>query len=311
MEKTKKLNLIGVLLLLAATVVWGTSFFILKATIEEVPAFYVISIRFLIATLGLSLIFIKKTKAIDKKTFLCGTILGVFLSLAYIAQTSGLKNTTAGRNAFLTSSYCVMCPFIIWLLFKKKPKLYNVIAAILCIVGIGFVALSGDSENGNFILGDALTLVGAVFFGLQIIFIDKFQSNGLDAVKLLIPELLTAGIILGLTSIVFELPSQGIGAYALNGDQILKIGYLTVACTLFAQFAQITGQKFTSANQSSIILSLESVFGVLFSVLFANEKLTVFVLVGFIIIFFAMIISELHLDPIKLFKRENINKEEK
>lgn len=304
MEKSKKLNLVGLALLLSATVVWGTSFFILKATISEVPAFYVISIRFLVATAGLSLIFIKKIKAMDKTTFFKGCILGLFLTSAYITQTTGLTHTTPGRNAFLTSSYCVMCPFITWLLFKKKPKLYNVIAAALCIVGIGFVALSGDNAEGDFILGDGLTLVGAVFFGLQIIFIDKFQKDGCDAVKLLIPELLTAGVIIGIASLIFELPSRGIGAYALNFDQIIKIGYLTLVCTLFAQFAQITGQKFTSANQSSIILSLESVFGVLFSVLFANEKVTLFVLLGFVIIFIAMLISELHLDPIKLFTRK-------
>ena len=179
MDKAKRLNLIGALLLLSATLVWGTSFFILKETIAEVPAFYVISIRFLIATAGLSLIFIKKIRAMDKHTFLRGVILGVVLALAYVAQTLGLKYTTPGRNAFLTSSYCVMCPFLIWFMFKKKPKLYNLIAAILCIVGIGFVSLSGDTADGNFILGDGLTLIGAVFFSLQIIFIDIFQKNRL------------------------------------------------------------------------------------------------------------------------------------
>jgi len=304
-EKSKKLNLIGLLLLFSATIVWGTSFFILKATISEVPAFYVISVRFLVAAGGLSLIFIKKVKAINKATFFRGVILGLFLTFAYIAQTTGLSNTTPGRNAFLTSSYCVMCPFIIWLLFKKRPKLYNVIAAVLCIVGIGFVALSSDTSGGNLILGDGLTLVGAVFFGLQIIFIDKFQRDGHDPIKLLVPEILTAGVVIGIASLIFELPVRGIGAYALNLDQIMKIGYLTLACTLFAQLAQILGQKFTTANQSSIILSLESVFGVFFSVLFADEKLTTWVIVGFVIIFIAMLISELHLDPIKMFKRKN------
>lgn len=305
MEKSKKLNLIGVILLLSATLVWGTSFFILKQTIEQVPTFYVIAIRFLVAGLGLGLIFIKKLVKIDKKTILRGFILGVFLTLAYVTQTIGLKNTTPGRNAFLTSSYCIMCPFIIWLLFKIRPKLYNVVSATLCIIGIGLVSLSGG-ESGNYYLGDGLTLISAVFFGLQIIFIDKFQKEGYDSIKLLIIEILTVGVVFAICSLIIELPN-GIECYRLNSEQFFKILYLTLACTLFAQFAQIFGQRFTNANQSAIILSLESVFGTFFSVLFAGEQLTTLIVVGFVIIFIAMMMSELKIDVFHLIKGK-INK---
>ena len=108
MEKSKKLNLLGIILLFSATIAWGTSFFILKETIEQVPAFYVIAIRFLIAGLGLGLIFWKKTKSMDKKTFIRGLIIGAVLAGAYATQTIGLKYTSPGKNAFLTSSYCIM-----------------------------------------------------------------------------------------------------------------------------------------------------------------------------------------------------------
>lgn len=311
MEKTKKLNIIGQLLLLAATVVWGTSFFILKETISEVPAFYVIAIRFIVAGLGLLLIFIKKLKGIDKKDILRGAFLGLCLAGAYVAQTIGLQHTTPGRNAFITSSYCVMCPFLTWLIFKKRPKLYNIISAVTCVIGIGFIALSGSKIGGNKTLfGDGLTLIGAVFFGLQIIFIDKFQKDGYDSFKLLVPEILTAGLFFLICSAVFELPMQGIGAYALNKEQLIKILYLTIACTLFAQSAQIIGQKFTTANQSAIILSLESVFGTFFSVLFADEQLTAWLIIGFIVVFIAILITELKIDPIKLLKKKKHSNEE-
>jgi drug/metabolite transporter (DMT)-like permease len=307
MEKSKKLNLIGIALLFGATLAWGTSFFILKETISEVPRFFVITIRFLLASGGLALIFINKMKGMTKKTFVRGVILGTLLTLAYVTQTIGLENTTPGRNAFLTSSYCVMCPFLLWILFSKKPKLYHVVSAVLCIVGIGMVALSGtDGVATNVLLGDGLTLVSAIFFGLQIVYIDKFQKEGHDAIRLLVPELLTAGVLHLILTLVFELP-LGIENYALTMEQALKIGYLTIACTLFAQFAQIIGQKFTSANQSAIILSLEAVFGVLFSVLFANEQLTALIVCGFVIIFVAIMISELKLDPIKIFCRKKNN----
>lgn len=301
----KKLSLIGQLLLFFATLAWGTSFFILKDTIEKTPAFFVLALRFLFAGLVFCLIFNIRLKLLDKSTFFNGIVLGVLLFLAYVTQTEGLKNTTPGRNAFLTSSYCVMCPFILFVIFKIKPTFQNMFSAILCIIGIGLVALSGDGGAGeNVLLGDGLTLVGAVFFSLQIIAIDKFQKRGSDTMLLLIFELLTVGVLCALSSLIFELPIVSINAYALTFDQIFKIGYLAVACTLFAQFAQIVGQKFTTPNQSAIILSLEAVFGVLFSVLFANEKLTTMIIFGFAIIFIAILSSEIKINIKKKNEKE-------
>ena len=302
MEKSKKLNLIGILLLFSATIVWGTSFFILKETIQEVPAFYVIAIRFLIAGIGLGLIFWKKTKTMDKKTFIRGVVIGAVLAAAYATQTIGLKYTSPGKNAFLTSSYCIMCPFIVWLFYKVRPKLYHVISAFLCLIGIGLVCLSGVNEGISF-LGDGLTLIAAVFFALQIIYIDKYQEDGFDSIKMLIVEVITVGVLIMILSLIFELP-QGISNFALNGEQIWKILYLTVVCTLYAQFALIFGQRFTNVNEASIILCLESVFGTLFSIIFTGEFLSPPVIVGFVVIFIAMLISELKLDFFELFKRK-------
>lgn len=303
LEKKKKLNIIGQLLLFFATLAWGTSFFILKDTIEKTPAFFVLAIRFLFAGVIFCLVFYKKLKKLNKSTFFMGVILGVLVYLAYATQTEGLKNTTPGRNAFLTSSYCVMCPFLLLILFKIKPTLQNVVCALLCLLGVGLVALSGDSGvASNVLLGDGLTLVGAVFFSLQIIAIDKFQKSGADSILLLIFELLTVGVLCAVSTLIFELPTVNVQAYTLNVEQILKIVYLAVACTLFAQFAQIFGQKFTTANQSAIILSLEAVFGVLFSVIFANEVLTTMIVIGFVIIFIAILFSEIKIDIKKLVK---------
>ena len=306
MEKSKKLNLLGIFLLFSATIVWGTSFFILKETIEQVPAFYVISIRFLIAGIGLGLIFWKKIRAINKKTFWRGVLIGAVLAAAYATQTIGLKYTSPGKNAFLTSSYCIMCPFIVWLFYKDRPKLYHIISATLCLVGIGFVCLSGISEGISF-LGDGLTLVAAVFFALQIIFIDRYQNEGYDSIQMLVVEVITVGILIMILSIIFELP-QGISNFALNGEQIGKILYLTVVCTLYAQFALIFGQMFTTVNEASIILCLESVFGTLFSIIFTGEYLSVPVIIGFVIIFVAMLISELKIDFFEKFKRKSAKK---
>ncbi len=312
MEKSKKLNLIGQFLLFLATLAWGTSFVILKDTIEEVPAMYVIAIRFLFAGVIMALVFYKKILHLTKLELLSGIIVGIMVALAYITQTIGLMNTTPGRNAFITSSYCVMTPFLMWIFSKKKPKIKNVVSAVICVVGIGLISLSGENSSGeNLFLGDGLTLISAIFFGLQIVFIDKFQGRGVDTAVLLIFEFLTAGVIFIITSLIFELPQRGIGGYAINLEQLLKIAYLTLACTLFAQSAQMIGQKYTTANQSAIILSLEAVFGMLFSVVMGVEELSIMLGIGFAVVFVAIMISEINLDNVSVLKKRALTSNEK
>ena len=304
MATSKKMNFIGQLLLFLATLVWGTSFIVLKETIEQVPSFYVIAIRFIIAGGVLSLVYIKKLRLGSKKTFIKGVILGLLLFSAYLTQTLGLENTTAGRNAFITGSYCVMCPFIVWMIYKKKPKIVNLVSAVLCIIGLALVSLSGDDGVGeNLLLGDALPLVGALFFALQIVANDRFQKDGEDSVSLLCYELLTVGVLFAILTLIFDLP-KGVQVFSLTLDQMIRIGYLCLICTLFAQFAQMFGQKYTTPNQTSIILTLEAVFGVIFAMLLGDEKLTGTLVVGFVIIFISVLISEVDVDYSKLFKRK-------
>lgn len=308
MEKTRKLNLLGQLMLLVATLAWGSSFLILKQTIETVPGFFVIFIRFLIAGLVVFFCFLKRIVKTNKRSVLSGLFLGVIVGFAYFFQTWGLKYTTPSHNAFLTATYCVTCPFLYWILFKRSPKIYNLISAFVCICGIGLISFLGGSQGygSNIILGDGLTLVSAVFYALQIIFIDRFQEKGIDPIVLIVMQFFGVAVILLLGWLIFELPNSGISAIVnINLAQWGSIAYLTVVCTLVAQICQIVGQRFTTANQSAVILCLEAVFGAIFSVAFGAEKLTVFLIIGFILTFSSVLINEFRLDPIKLFQKRN------
>ena len=306
-SKTKGFNILGQFLLLSATVVWGSSFIILKETIKELPALYVIGIRFLIAAVIIGAIFFKKVRNIDKTTFIHGAILGIVLAGAYITQTLGLKHIGAGKNAFITSLYCVMCPFMMWLMFGVKPKSYNIISAVLCIIGIGLVAISGAEEDDNMILGAALTFASAVFYGLQIVFTSRLHESKSDVMQLLFVQLLTVGVLITACSIAFELPFCGIGAYKINSEQVWRVVYLTLVCTLYAQLAQILGLKFTESNQAAVILALEAVFGVIFAIVIGDEQITPTLWAGFAVIFIGTLLSELKLDVLKLFGKKKSN----
>lgn len=308
MVNKKGLNVIGIALLFGAAIAWGTSFLILKNTIEGLPALYVLGIRFFASSLLLGIIRFKKTIKLNKDVLIGGAAIGVAVFLAYLTQTYGLKFTTPGQNAFITSLYCVITPFLMWVIYKSKPKSYNIVAAIMCIAGIGLIAFSDKEGNSSSVLlGNALTFVSALFYAFQVVFVDRFSKAAKDPMQLLTVELFVVGSLFLIFSAAIEIPVYGIAKFALDKEQALNILYLTLVCTLFAQFAQNIGQKLTAANQSAIILSLEGVFGTLFSVLMGAEKLTAMMGVGFAVIFAATLISELKPDFKKMIKKSRLS----
>lgn len=289
MQISKKQNFLGKLMLLCATIIWGSSFFILKNAVDSFPTFYVLSIRFAIATGVLGIVFFKRVITLNRTTIKKGVILGVFLSVAYGLQTIGLKYSTPAKNAFLTATYCIIVPFLSWIIFRKRANLYNIIAAVMCMVGIGFVALDADLNIG---FGEILTVISGLFFAFQLIGIFKFGQRE-DMLQLLIVELLFSTLIFFAISFVSESKSYPI---TLDFRDMLPILYLSVFATIMAQVLQMYGQKVTTANEASLILCLEAVFGTLFSVIFYKEVMTAKLYIGFAIIFVALIVSETKLE---------------
>ncbi|MBQ9781642.1 MAG: DMT family transporter [Clostridia bacterium] len=310
MMKTKN-SFIYRLILFISAVAWGSTFLIMKETVKQVPLYYTLGIRFLPAGLIIMLIFIKKFgKNFNKKALLHGVIVGLILAVAYTLQSTGLTFTTPARNSFLNASYCVLTPFMAYFINKKKLKSHNVVSAVMCIIGVALVALSSsdDTMASNALLGDTLTLISAIFYALQLIFLKRYQKsdeneNGDDGIVLLVVELVTVGLYMFILSFIVEFPTRGIQAYALNLEQILKIGYLMAVCTLGTQLAIIVSLDKTSENQASLILSLEAVFGTLISVIFGGEELTLLIVIGFVIIFIAELIAELKIDVFKPFRK--------
>ena len=274
---------LGRLALLGTTIIWGSSFIILKNTLNSLPTLWILAFRFSGAALIMALAANKQLKTLDRRAFKYGLAMGAALYCAYTLQTYGLLYTTPGKNAFLTATYCVIVPFLWWAFFKKRPDRYNVAAALVCIVGMALVSLEGDLSLG---LGDALTMCCGLFYALHII----VSSRGLEkyaVLPLTTVQLATTAVLCWITAPVASPFPQSVPASAW-----LSVAYLCVMCTGACYFLQALGQKYTSAQSASIILTLESVFGTLFSVAFYHEQLTLKTVSGFVLIFAAVLISE-------------------
>ena len=150
---------LGRLCLIGCTFLWGTSFVVLKNALASMPTLWILAIRFLGAALLMMLFGMKHLNKLDRGYWVGGAVMGVFLTAAYIIQTYGLVYTTPGKNAFLTATYCVLVPFLWWAIRRQKPEQSNVIAAVICFVGIRLVSLQ---EHLSVNPGDVIT----VFCGL-------------------------------------------------------------------------------------------------------------------------------------------------
>ena len=276
----------GRLALLTAAVIWGSSFIVMKDTVDHIPVFQLLAIRFTLAGLLLALLFRKRLMTSGKQLLSHGAVCGVLLLSAYATQTFGLMTTTPGTNAFLTAVYCVMVPFMAWGFHRKRPTSYNWVAAVLCIAGIGLISLSGDLSIG---LGEGLTLLSGVFYALHIMALSHFGERD-DPVALTIVQFAVVALLSWAATLLTErgaaFPAPAVWPQLL---------YLTVFATAATLVLQSVGQSLTPPSQSAILLSLESVFGVLFSVMLGKEILTLQLGCGFALIFVSVIISETQL----------------
>ncbi|MDD5937962.1 MAG: DMT family transporter [Clostridiales bacterium] len=286
-------------MLLAAALIWGSSFFMMKGAVDVLPTFYLLAIRFTGGAVLLSLVCWKKWRFFTRDYLWRGAVIGFCLWAAYSVQTFGIMWTTPSNNAFLTAVYCVLVPFFYWAVMKRKPDRYNILAAVLCVAGVGLVSISGGFHMA---LGDLLTLIGAVFYALHIVAVAKV-SPGKDIYLLTVFQFAFAALYAWIGGLLFqEFP----GLSVFSRDMMIQLAYLTVMCTTVALLFQNVGQVWSDPASAAILLSLESVFGVIFSVICYGDPVTPRLVAGFTLIFVAVVCSE---TKFSFLRRKSIPKE--
>lgn len=280
----KRLGLLGRLALFTAALIWGTSFVVLKSALGNVGTMWTLAIRFTLAAFIMLIPAAKKLRRVKKRTLRGGVLMGMCLAVAYIVQTYGLSYTTPGKNAFLTSTYCVLVPFMAWGIYKRKPGFFNIAAAVLCVTGIGFVALNSGFEQLN--VGDVITVFCGIFYSLQIVMLEQYAGET-DSLTITGIQFAAAAVLCWLGALLFESAPVNVPLSAW-----MNILYLSVMCTAVCFFLQAWGMRYTPSAEAAMLLTLEAVFGTLISVLFFGEKLTPRLVFGFALIFVAVLVSE-------------------
>lgn len=271
--------------LLLVGFIWGTGFIASKIGLDDgLSPYYMMFLRALFASILLTLIFFGEIKNIRKREVIAGILLGTFLYLGFAFQTVGLSYTTASKNAFLTAINVVIVPYLYWMFYKKRPDIFAVLAALLCLLGIGLLSLTGGDIGLN--KGDILTAVCAVFFACHITF-TGILSKKVDAVRLNLLQMYTMTVLALLTCLF----NKNL-VLNLTITQLLATLYLGIFSTGICFLLQTMCQQYTTPSRASILLCTESLFGAVLSFLILHEVLTGKAIIGAGLILLSVIISE-------------------
>ena len=284
----------GSLCLLLATVIWGSAFVSQSVGMDHVGPFTFQAARCFLAVIGLlPVIWITDRFKNDGKTFfsrwkdkqlwIAGLLCGIPLFLACNLQQMGLVDTDAGKSGFLTAMYIVFVP-VFGIFLRKKPSPWIPVSVGLAVVGLYFLSCAGVTQISR---SDLLLVGCAVMFALQIIFVERFAEKA-DTLRLNLIQALVCSV-LSYTVVLFtEEPTwQGLAACWLP---IAHTGFLSMGA---AYSLQIVGQKSLDSAPASLIMSLESVFAVIFGCWILKETMTTWEILGCVLMFIAVILSQI------------------
>ena len=277
------------ILIIIVTAIWGSTFVMMKDVSASIEPAWLIGIRFTAAGLILLAILRKHVaRFISRKVLSMGILLGIFDFSAFLAQTVGLQTTTPGVNAFLTATYCVIVPFVWWIVARRRPTLLNVGTALLALVGIWLVSVSSSDAGLSIGFGEGITLVAAVMFAVHIVFVSKFSQLG-DVLTLTVLQFITEGLCgLGTGALFETAPTLA----SFTPSVVAQLAFLVIFASIFCFGTQNIALAHVPPAQAALLLSLESVFGVLFSIALYGEVLTARLIVGFLVIFIAIAANE-------------------
>lgn len=282
----------GSIYLLLATIIWGSTFVAQSVGMDYIGPFTFQAVRCGLAVIGLlPLIYIMDKKAghnflrewANKQLWVGGLLCALPLFLAVNLQQVGLVSTSAGKSAFLTAMYIVFVP-ILGLFVGRKLSPMIPISVVLAVAGLYLLSCVGVTQIQ---LGDILLLLCALMFAVQILFVDRFAPS-VDALRLNCLQAALCAVASGVIAVFTETVT-----FPNLLDCWLPLCYAGFLSMGAAYSLQIIGQKHLEPSAASLIMSLESVFAVLFGWLLLNETMTTWETIGCVLVFIAVILSQI------------------
>jgi drug/metabolite transporter (DMT)-like permease len=273
------------LLLFMVAVIWGTAFVAQGIAGRYQVAYLFNGVSFILASFILIPFIPKGTRGIkiSKAQWQWMVIAGFILFGATALQQVGIFFTKIANASFLTSLYAVFTPFLLWIGFRERPHWIDLIAVTLAGIGAFMLSTAGQFQVQP---GDAIELTGSIFWALHFVVLGKYAAK-FESISFAAGHFFISGLINLVIGLFIENPSvlralPLLGAILYRATLSIGIGY-----TL-----QVWGQKHTPPTDAALILGLEAVFAVLAAWLVLKQTLLPIQIVGCVVIFAAVLISQ-------------------
>jgi drug/metabolite transporter (DMT)-like permease len=268
--------------LVIITAVWGYTFTIVQAAVEQMPVMDFMAWRFAAAALVMLVIRPQCVRGITRQELLRGIALGIVLGLGYITQTYGLLHASAAVSGFITGMFVVLTPVVAWIILRHKTDGKTWLLVGLATVGVALLSLNGWALG----IGELLTLACAILFAIHIVGLGEWSPD-YDPYTFAFLQIATVAVI----SIPAALP----GGFTTppNAEVWITIGVTAVFATALAFIVQTWAQSLVSPTRAAIVMTMEPVFAGLFAVVIGGDRLTLRTLLGGACIVAAMLIINL------------------
>jgi drug/metabolite transporter (DMT)-like permease len=269
----------GLVALILTSVLWGTSFPVIKTVMYYVNEYTYTWVRSLIAILGLTpyLLYTYYRGRFSVSTAKGGLLAGIAYALGLWLQGWGTKYTTASNSAFITG-LSVIYVHIYSATVMRRYSIKLFLALILSISGLYLLT----TPTTGFNLGDLLVLAGSFMWALQIILVDRYSSG--DPLIFTLFEM-TPALTFLIPDVVFY------GTISVSINVLLMITYLAFVCSNAAFALQVFGQRYVSPAVTAIVFLLEPVVAATLSYVLLSEVITSIKALGASLILTAMFLS--------------------
>jgi drug/metabolite transporter (DMT)-like permease len=270
------------------SIIWGSAFVAQRVAGQMGSVYLFNGFRYLLAALVV-LPFALRVRRITNPPYVLSRdqfkwmgIAGFLLFVASALQQAGMLYTTAGNAGFITSLYVVLIPIVLFIVWREKPHWLLMVAFVLAVVGAFLLSTGGRFEVRA---GDALELVGALFWAVHVIVLGKFASK-FESMSFSAGQLFLSGILNLMLGFAVEPMIE------FNGQILFAIAYTAFFSLGLCYTLQVWAQRHTPPADAALLLSLESVFAVLSGWLLLDEKLAAIQIVGCALIFVAVLLSQ-------------------
>ena len=273
------------LLLAGVITARATSYLFSKLIMQSMSMFNMLGIRFLLAFTLLLILFFKRIRKINRKTFAAGAIMGCLYFLVMTAELNGLKRTSSGNVSFLENTAIVIVPLLQAVLLRRFPRWKAVICALLCLIGVGFLTIGSGMAFGA---GEMFCMLAAFLYACAILTTDRLTHGNIDALAAGIVQVGMIGALSLTASLMFEAPRLPSGMLEWTG-----IVMLAVVCSGFGFTLQPVAQSGTTAERAGMFCALNPMVATILGIVFLHEAFTIQSAVGGGLILAGILISEL------------------